>query len=231
MELGLERLVAIAYGRVMIPRLVIGILIVCLLFISGCETSTQTTQVDPEAGLLRKVNPAALLNGSEVEMGGIVRVEKVDQTAISAPAYGASLRKNLELPVGKGAREVTLEGAFNRDGQMYVFRADMDFDVEPTCRYYPVAGYEITSGKAWLWIQDQDHEVRVSDRVEGKLVKTFEVAKANYLDDHLFQYESIIDPDVLAERIAACDRLQSPGYQLDESLDRGDLAYEDREDQ
>ena len=104
----------------------------------------------------------------------------------------------------------------------------MAIEVQAGTHYYPVAGLEANTGKAWMWIQDDDHKVRASNRVEARFIKIFEPEKENYLD--IISYESIIDPDVMAERKAACDLSQVPGYQEDLSLDRGDESYSDRSD-
>lgn len=192
----------------------------------GCE-STETVQVNPGDGILKRSNPAAVLNGKDVQFSGLVQVYKVGQRTIPAPSFGTLNQAQSKIPVEEGPCLVTLESSFNRDGEVFLYQGDLSITVEPGGNYYPVAGLEAISGKAWMWIQDFDKDIRVSDRVEASLVRRFIPAEENYVD--IYQYESIIDPDVMAERRAACDITSVAGYMPDESLDRGDLSASRRE--
>ena len=194
---------------------------------SGCETTTQVAQSQTPSGLLKKSNPAVVLNGEEAEMRGMVQVEKVDQEDVKEPFSLFGSKGHLPYQVEEGPRTITLESSFNRDGQIYIYQADLKIEVEPGCNYYPVAGLEANSGKTWMWIQDFDKKVRISDRVEAQFVRAFSPQEEDYLD--IWSYGSIIDADVMAERRAACDFSQLPGYEADMSLDRGDMTQRERE--
>ena len=203
-----------------------------ILFITGCETSTQMVETRSDIGLIKKAYPAAVLNGEEVSLKGLVKVQAVGTMDIDGYASNFGRPENLDVPIETGAQLVKLEGSFNNDGMIYIFEADMDVEIEGGCHYYPVGGFELNTGKAWMWIQDQDHQMRVTDRVEAELIKSILVAKAHYTDDNLMSYESIIDPEVMEDRRAACDTPPNPLIRsdVDESYDRGDLLYSDRID-
>ncbi len=186
----------------------------------GCDTTSQLVKEDANTGLLKKTNPAMLLDGEEVEMRGIVSVERVDEQEMREAFSFFGNKRNEPIQVPVGSRNILLESSFNRDGKIHVYQAQLDIDVEQGCNYFPVAGFEVNSGKAWMWIQDLDRNVRVSTWSEATFVKSFAPEEESFLD--IWSYESIIDPDVMAEWRAACDLSQLPGYEADQSLDRGD---------
>ena len=199
----------------------------CLVWVTGCETTTQMAESNEPSGFLKKSNPAVVLQGEDTEMKGIVQVERVDQKDVREQYSLFGSKRHLPYQVPEGRRTITLESSFNRDGKIYVFQGDLNIEVEKDCNYYPVAGMEANSGKTWMWIQDFDKKVRISDRVEAQFVRAFFPEEEDYLD--IWSYESIIDPDVMAERRAACDFSQLPGYEADMSLDRGDMSQRERE--
>ncbi|QXD24526.1 hypothetical protein F7C95_01045 [Opitutia bacterium ISCC 51] len=193
----------------------------------GCETTSQLAKDDVDASLLKKTNPAMLLDGDAVEMRGMVTVERVDELELREAFSFFGNKRNEPIHVPVGSRNILLESSFNRDGKIYVYQAQLNFDVEQGSNYFPVAGFEVNSGKAWMWIKDHDRKVRVSNRSEATFVKSFAPEEESFLD--IWSYESIIDQDVMAERRAACDLSQLPGYEEDLSLVRGDEKYGDRD--
>ena len=197
------------------------------LLLVGCETSPDYTLTDTaQNGFIKKFNPAAVLDGESVEMGGIVKIQKVDETVIKAPVFGKATQKNREIIIHEGPRHITLQCSYNRNGEILVYEAELEIAVNAGIHYYPVAGMEINAGKTWMWIQNLENNERVSDRVEAELVKSFRPAEEDFMD--IVEYASVIDPEVLEERRAICDNPMAAGYAVDESMDRGDLAFEDR---
>jgi hypothetical protein len=204
-----------------------GLVFMLSLVLVGCETTTQVSQVKSDVGLLKRMNPAATVNGSDVKFSGLVKVHQLNDVVIPGKTLGSRAPQDKEIAMAKGPNQVKLEGSFNRDGQVFVFEADLAIEVAANCHYYPVAGLDSNSGKVWMWIQDDDNKVRVSDRVEGRFMRNFEPAKEDFVN--LIDYSSIIDPDVMEDRRAVCDIPGVAGFRLDESFDRGDLSYRDRE--
>lgn len=209
--------------RFLVPIAMVG----WLAFVVGCETTNQLVQEDTPSGFLKKTNPAIVLQGKEAEVRGVVQVERVDQDEVRESFSLFGSKRHLPYEVEEGLRTITLESSYNRDGKIYVFQGDLNIEVEKGCNYYPVSGLEAGTGRAWMWIQNHDRNVRISDRVEAKFVRVFSPEEEDYLD--IWSYESIIDADIMAERRAACDFSQLPGYEADLSLDRGDMSQSERE--
>ena len=122
---------------------------------------------DSAYGYLKKSNPAVVLNGEEDKILGMVQVEQVDREEVreAFSLFGSKSREPYSIE--PGPRTFTLEGSFNRDGDIYVYQGDLEIAVEKGFYYYLVAGLETNAGKIWMWIQDHDLNERISGRVEA----------------------------------------------------------------
>lgn len=181
-----------------------------------------------DSGFLKIYNPAAVLDGRDIQMRGLVKVRSIDGAVAHSGGMGTVSKNDREIRISGGHRVVTLEGSFNHLGKVFVYQADLELDVNVGSHYYPVAGFEINAGKVWMWLQDEGASQRASDRIEARLLKSFKPVEEDFMD--IVEYASVIDPEVLEERRAICDNPNVAGYTVDESMDRGDLAYGDRSD-
>ena len=111
-----------------------------ILSIQGCESSMNEGQLTTaNSGFLKIYNPAAILDGEDVQMNGLVKVRSIDGAVAGSGSLGNVSKKDREIRISEGHRVVTLEGSFNHFGEVFVYRADLEMDVNVGSHYYPVA--------------------------------------------------------------------------------------------